>query len=124
MAKLIFINYGRSYQLKIETAQDLEKIKDLDNALWAATSIPCNNLNCDKKFLDYIDTDNNDRIRTDEIRNAVTWLFHVLKNQEQLCKNTDILRLKDIDRSHDEGKKIYNTAKLILSTLKKSKKNQ
>jgi len=51
MSKLIFKNYGGSYQLRIQNAQDLEKIHALDDARWAATSVPINSLNCDYAFI-------------------------------------------------------------------------
>ena len=34
MSKLIFKNYGGSYQLRVQNAQDLEKIQVLDDAYW------------------------------------------------------------------------------------------
>ena len=50
VSQLIFKNYGNSYQLRIQDAQDLEKIQVLDEAHWAATSVPINSLNCDSAF--------------------------------------------------------------------------
>ena len=44
MSKLTFKNYGGSYQLKIRDAEDLENIQVLDDAHWAATSIPIDSL--------------------------------------------------------------------------------
>lgn len=80
MSRFIFKNYGGSYQLRIENAEDLEKIQALDEALWAATSIPIDSFNCDRKFTSYVDTDQNGRIRTDELRAAQAWLFRMLKD--------------------------------------------
>jgi len=39
MSRMIFRNYGGSYQLRIQNAEDLEKIQLLDEVHWAATSI-------------------------------------------------------------------------------------
>lgn len=117
MAKLVFHNFGGSYQLKIENAEDLEKIQELDETLWAATSVPISNLHCDKKFLTYLDTDKNGRIRTDELKTAQSWLFQLLKNRNGLTEGSDILRLDDIDTSHEEGQKILKAAELILNNL-------
>jgi len=114
MSKLIFKNYGKSYQLRIQDAQDLENIQVLDEAHWAATSVPINSLNCDSAFTSYVDTDKNGRIRTNEIKEAQAWLFRLLANRSHLSIGTDILDLNDIDTSHSEGQKIYAAAKFIL----------
>ncbi|MFH1504963.1 MAG: hypothetical protein ABIH08_06235 [Candidatus Omnitrophota bacterium] len=117
MFQLIFKNYGRSYQLRIQDAQDLEKIQVLDEAHWAATSVPIDSLNCDKVFTSYVDTDQNGRIRTGEIKAAQEWLFRFLANRNRLSEGTEILDLNDIDISHPEGKKLRTAAELILTNL-------
>ncbi|MCK4462759.1 MAG: hypothetical protein KAU58_00435, partial [Candidatus Omnitrophica bacterium] len=117
MSELIFKNYGGSYQLKIQDAQDLEKIQILDEAHWAATSVPINSLNCDYIFASYVDTDQNGRIRTNEVKEAQAWLFRFLTNRSRLSVGTDVLDLNDIDTSHPEGQKLQAVAKLILTNL-------
>ncbi|MBL7068907.1 MAG: hypothetical protein ISS34_03540, partial [Candidatus Omnitrophica bacterium] len=120
MPQLIFKNYGRSYQLRIQNAQDLEKIQVLDEAHWAATSIPISSLNCDPVFASYVDTDQNGRIRTNELKAAQAWLFRFLANRSRLSVGTDALDLNDIDTSHPEGQKLRKVAKLILTNLNSS----
>ena len=117
MSKLTFKNYGGSYQLKIQDAQDLENILVLDVTHWAATSIPIDSLNCDHVFTSFLDTDQNGRIRTDEVKTAIAWLFRFHANRSRLSEYTDILRLSDIDNSHPEGQKLQSAAELILTNL-------
>jgi len=117
MPELIFKNYGKSYQLRIQNARDLEKIQVLDEAHWAATSVPIKSLNCDPAFTSYVDTDQNGRIRTSEIKAAQTWLFRFLANRSRLSEGSDLLNLNDIDTSHPEGQKLHAVAKLILTNL-------
>jgi len=117
MSQLIFQNYGGSYQLRIQDAQDLEKIQVLDETHWAATSVPVESLNCDSVLTSYIDTDQNSRIRTDEIKEALAWLFRFLANRSRLSEGTDVLYLSDIDTSHPEGQKLRSVAEFILSNL-------
>jgi len=117
MPKLIFKNYGGSYQLRIQDAQDLEKIQVLDETHWAATSVPIDSLNCDCVFASCVDTDKNGRIRTDEIKAALEWLFRFLANRSRLSEGVDVLYLSDIDTSHPEGHKLRLVAELILSNL-------
>lgn len=120
MSQLIFKKYGGSYQLRIQNAEDMEKIQDLDAVYWAATSIPIDSLNCDKAFTGYVDTDNNGRIRPAEIKDAWTWLTRVLANRHRLAEATEVLRLQDIDTQCAEGQKLRATAELILDNLKMS----
>jgi len=117
MSQLIFRNYGGSYQLRIQDAQDLEKIQVLDETHWAATSVPINSLNCDSVFASYVDTDQNGRIRTDEVKAASQWLSRFLANRSRLSEGTDVLSLSDIDTSHPQGKKLRSAAELILTNL-------
>ncbi len=117
MSQLIFKNYGRNYQLRIQDAEDLKNIQVLDEAHWAATSVPIDSLNCDYVFLSYVDTDRNGRIITNEVREAQTWLFRFLTNRSHLSAGTDVLDLNDIDTSHPEGQKLRKVAELILTNL-------
>ncbi len=117
MSRLIFKNYGGSYQLRIQDAQDLEKIKLLDEAHWAATSVPVSSLNCDPVFASYVDADQNGRIRTNEIKTAQVWLFRFLSNRNCLSVGSDTLNLDDIDTSHPEGQKLRKVAEIILTNL-------
>jgi len=117
MSQLIFKNYGGSYQLRIQNAKDLEKIQALDEAHWAATSVPINSLNCDPVFAAYVDTDKNGRIMTNEIKDSQSWLFRVLANRSRLSEGSDVLDLNDIDTGNPEGKKIRAAAELVLTNL-------
>ena len=117
MSRLIFRNYGGSYQLRIQNAEDLEKIQVLDEVYWAATSIPTDSLNCDKAFTDYVDTDKNGRIRPAEFKTACSWLIQVLADRHRLSEGSDVLRLQDIDIHHPEGQKLHTVAELILANL-------
>ena len=117
MSKLVFKNYGGSYQLRIQNAGDLERVQALADAHWAATSIPIDSLNCDHAFISFVDTDKNGRIITDEFREALIWLFRFLANRSHLSEGTDILNLSDIDISHPEGQKLKASAELILANL-------
>ena len=121
MSQLIFRNYGGSYQLRIQDAQDLDRIQALDETRWAATSVPVSSLNCDPVFASYVDTDQNGRIRTDEVKAASEWLSRFLADRSRLSDGTDVLRLDDIDISHPQGKKLRSSAELILTNLNASK---
>ena len=120
MSKLVFKNYGGSFQLRIQDAGDLEKVSMLPEALWAATSVVNDSLNCDAAFLRYVDTDGNGRIRTDELKAALAWLFRFLANRSRLSETAAVLRLGDIDVSHPDGEKLRAAAARILANLNAS----
>ena len=121
---MICTNYGGSYQLRIQNAEDLDKIQVLDEVHWAATSIPTDSLNCDKAFIAYVDTDQNGRIRPAELKAAWSWLIQVLADRHRLSEGSDVLRLQDIDTLHPEGQKLHAAAELILTNLNLSDKNE
>ncbi len=114
---MICRNYGGSYQLRIQNAEDMEKIQVLDEVHWAATSIPTDSLNCDKAFIAYVDTDKNGRIRPAELKAAWSWLIQVLADRHRLSESSDVLRLQDIDTHHPEGQTLHAAAGLILTNL-------
>ena len=115
MSRMIFRNYGGSYQLRIQNAEDLEKIQVLDEVYWAATSIPTDSLNCDKAFTAYMDTDRNGRIRPAELKTACSWLIQVLADHHRLTKGYGFRRLQDIDINRSKGPKLHDVASLILT---------
>jgi len=117
MSKLRFKNYGGSYQLKIQDAQDLEKVQFLDAVYWAATSIPIDSLDTDQALLAYLDTDKNRRIRPEEFKAALAWMFRLLANRSRVSQGTDVLRLDDINVDDPEGQKLLGAARLILTNL-------
>ncbi|MCK5243222.1 hypothetical protein KAR34_12310, partial [bacterium] len=117
MSKLRFKNYGGSYQLKIQDAQDLEKVQFLDEVYWAATSIPIDSLDCDQALPAYLDTDKNRRIRPGELKAALAWVFRLLANRSRLSQGTDVLCLGDINTDDPEGQRLLGAARLILANL-------
>ena len=121
---MICRNYGGSYQLRIQNAEDLEKIQVLDEVHWAATSIPTDSLNCDKAFIAYVDTDKNGRIRPAELKAAWSWLIQVLADRHRLSEGSDVLRLQDIDTHCPEGQKLHAAAEFILTNLNISGENE
>ncbi len=111
---------GGSYMLVVEKPGDLAHLEYFDEALWMATGIPIDTLTCDRAFLEYMDSDENGRIRTDEIRGAYHWLVRMLADRGRLAEKTSVLRLEAIDGSHDEGEKLRAAAKRILANLGKA----
>ncbi|MBI2193765.1 MAG: hypothetical protein HYU36_17455 [Planctomycetes bacterium] len=114
---MVFRNYGGQYQLVIQTIDDLEKALQLDNTCWMATSAPCAGVQADPKFLEFLDSDRNGRIRTDEFRAAVSWTLRMLSGRRGIEEGNDVLRLEDIDTSHVDGQRLRASAVRILKNL-------
>lgn len=77
-SNMIFKRYGRSYHLKIETAEDLEHVVKLNEAHWVATGVPTAMISCDRVFLQLLDSGNNGRIMCREVKDAIHWLLSAL----------------------------------------------
>lgn len=115
--RMQFEKHGRAYQLRIRTAEDLERILDLDDSLWVAMSAPVSGLNCDAEFLEFVDLDRNQRIRVGELRAAVRWLFERLKARERLADGVADVNLADMDDSHPGGRTCQEAARYILQAV-------
>ncbi len=115
--KIIFRKYGQSYHLQIKSADDLLNVLELDEAHWIATGAPIQSFNCDKTFLTLVDTDNNQRIMCYEVKNAIRWLFQVLKNTQGITEKSDVLAIEAINAEDDEGAKIYKAANKIIERV-------
>ena len=103
---MAFKRYGRSYHLVIETAQDLEQILRLDEALWVATGAPLETLNCDATLLALVDYDNNGRILCDEMKDAIRWICAVLADHSGIDSRSTTLKMAALNREHEDGKRI------------------
>lgn len=109
-----FKKYGRTYQLKMGTAQDLEYALKLDEAHWVATGAPIESLNCDLTFLKYVDTDMNNRIMCFELKDAISWLMGNLKDLSGVTEGRFNLSLDAINMDTEEGARIRQSAEKML----------
>ena len=124
LSPMVFRNYGTNFQLRMESAEDLAHIQELEEARWAATSTPVRSFLCDPGFLSYLDPRKTGRIRTDQVRSAQAWLFHMLADRGRLTEGTDVLRIQHIDTSHEEGRKMKRAIEFILEQLSESQRHQ
>jgi hypothetical protein len=117
MDKMVFHKYSGDYHLRLESADDLRNILKLKETHWVATSCPIDGQNGDPAFYDYLDYDANGRIRTDELRTALTWIFDVIKDTSGIDNGTDSLRLDAINTESNVGNAINAAASRILRNL-------
>ena len=109
--QMMFRKIGSSRQPSLMNADDMKKIIELDHALWAVNSIPKDAVVADPEFLTFLDTDGNGRIRPNELRAALKWLFAVLKDYSGINDNSDVLKLDAFDENHAEGPMLQSAVK-------------
>ena len=75
-----FFRAGGFDQVQLETPADLAALRGLDQKLWASLACPVNNLELDRRMLQYIDLNKDGRIRAPEILDVVDWTLARLRD--------------------------------------------
>ncbi|MCQ2145553.1 MAG: hypothetical protein MJY72_07400 [Bacteroidales bacterium] len=112
-----FKSIGGTSRVDISCGEDIKHLGELDQKLWTVLSCPTSGLEFDQKTLDLIDSDKDGKIRVGEIVATAQYLTSVLKDSDVLLKGEDTLELSNINQENETGKKIYDSAKQILSNL-------
>ena len=79
-----FCRLGGFDQVRLETAEDIRHLGELDQKLWAALSCPVNGLEFDSRTLAMLDSDQDGRVRVQEILAATRWISSVLADMDSL----------------------------------------
>jgi hypothetical protein len=114
-----FFRSGGFDQVRLESADDLRNLTQLDQKLWAALACPVVGVEFDTKTLALLDVDNDGRIRVPEVLGAVQWACSVLKDPGDLTRCADGLPLEAIDASSPEGQRLLDSARQTLANLGK-----
>ena len=109
-----FFRAGGFDQVKLETGTDLMAIDQLDLKLWVALACPTSGLEFELPTLALIDTDKDGRVRAPELIAAVKWAGSMLKNPDDLIKNSGTLRPSAINEANPEGRLIASFATQVL----------
>lgn len=117
--RMRFRKYGRAFQLRIDSHEDLAHLLDLSESHWMATSAPVDAFACDAVFLKLLDSDENGRVRCDEVRRAARWVLDVLADRSGVDEGADALRLDALRLECDDGARIHAAAKRILRNLRR-----
>lgn len=112
-------NIGGSTRVKISTGADIAHLDELDPKMWTVLSCPSTGLEIDELSLKYLDTDNDGRIRVNDIVVTSKWMTSALKDADLLLRGADSINVNDFDQEDAAGKKLYNSAKQILANLGK-----
>lgn len=108
---------GGTSRIDISSGEDIKHLGELDQKLWTVLSCPTQGLEFDQKTLDIIDTDKDGKIRVGEIVSTANYLTSVIKDADLLLKQEDYIELSQLNTENEAGKKIYDSAKQILSNL-------
>ena len=81
-----FFRAGGFDQVSLETAADLQNLKNLDQKLWVALSCPTTGIEFDTRTLALMDTDADGHIRANELMAAIEWACERLADVNVLAK--------------------------------------
>lgn len=115
-----FFRAGGFDQVRLDRAEDIVSLDQLDQKLWVALSCPVNGLELDEKTLTMIDTDKDGRIRAPEIIAAAKWAGSVLADPADLLEGRDSIPLDSIADTEGEPKMLRASARQILRDLGKA----
>ncbi len=113
-----FNRYGKTYQLVINSAKNLPDVLKLDDSHWAVTSAPISAFKCDAQLLKYLDGDNNGRIRTDEMRAAMSWCLETLSDTSEMDKGICAIETRSIRTDSPDGPGLLVTASYVSEQMK------
>jgi hypothetical protein len=114
-----FNRLGGFDQVRLESADDIRNLDNLDQKLWAALSCPVSGVEFDPRTLAMLDHDNDGRVRVQEILAATSWVSSVLKGFDGFLAGSDTLRLADIDDGSEKGRQLLASARQLLALLGK-----
>ena len=114
-----FCRLGGFDQVRLETAEDIRHLGELDQKLWAALSCPVDGLEFDRRTLELLDVSGDRRVRVQEVLTAVNWVSTVLRDMGPLMAGASELPLGAIDESQPEGQRLLASARQLLALLGK-----
>ena len=114
-----FFRSGGFDQVRIESADDLQHLGELDQKLWSVLACPTGGLEFDARTLELMDTDGDGRIRAPEVLHAVAWVCTVLQDPDVLFQDRPALPLAAIDGASTEGAALLSSAARVLAILGK-----
>jgi hypothetical protein len=112
-----FFRLGGFDQVRLDTAEDLLHLRELDQKLWAALSCPVDGLEFDPRTLAMLDTNGDGRVRVPEILAAVDWVCTMLRDLRPVMAGSSSLPLAAIDDSIPEGQRLLASARQIQNFL-------
>ena len=108
-----FASIGGVTRVTINSGEDIAHLGELDQKLWTVLSCPVKGLEFDAETLRLMDTDNDGKIRVNEVVAASQWLCGTLKNPDRILDGADHIALADLSEG-DDGAAVCSAAQRIL----------
>ncbi|MBQ6764015.1 MAG: hypothetical protein IJP45_02395, partial [Paludibacteraceae bacterium] len=94
--KWTFANVGGVTRVRIQSADDIRHLGELDKKMWTVLSCPVTGLEISSESLSQMDIDGDGKLRVKEVTATAEWLCTVLKNAETLFDQTDCIAIDNI----------------------------
>ena len=94
--KWSFANVGGVTRVRIQTAEDLRHLGELDKKMWTVLSCPVNGLEISAESLQMMDIDGDGQLRLKEVVATAEWLCATLKDPQSLFEQKDAIALDNI----------------------------
>ena len=94
--KWSFANVGGVTRVRIQSAEDIRHLGELDKKMWTVLSCPVNGLEISSDSLSLMDLDGDNKLRVDEVVATANWLCASLKNAETLFEQSDSIAVDNI----------------------------
>ena len=101
--KWTFANVGGVTRVRIQSAEDIRHLGELDKKMWTVLSCPTTGLEISADSLSLMDLDGDGKLRVDEVIKTAEWLCATLKDAESLFEQSDSI---DIENIADEGLRV------------------
>lgn len=105
-----FFRAGGFDQVRLDTADDLLTLPQLDQKLWVALSCPVRGIEFDARTLELIDTDTDGHVRAPELLQAIAWANERLLDSAILGQQMSGLPIAAIRRDDAVGEQIHAAA--------------
>ena len=114
-----FENIGGTSRVQITSGEDIAHLSELDLKMWTVLSCPVTGLEIEDKSLAYIDCDSDGKIRVNDILATAKWIVDAVKYPDLILEGKDSIDINNFNRETESGRKLYNSAKEILTNLSK-----
>ncbi len=103
--------------MRLDEAEELLALDELDQKLWLALSCPVKGIQFDASTLAFIDQDGDGHVRANELIAAIRWAADLLVDPRLLATGSDGILPEDIRTDHDVGQRLAAAARQVVVDL-------
>ena len=115
-----FFRVGGFDQVRLDSAEDLVNLGQLDPKLWVALACPVKGVEFDARTMALLDTDKDGYVRVPELVAATGWVAAMLKDRSPLARGDGVVPLAAFADDNEEARRLRNSAVQVLASLGKS----